>query len=69
MLGKRTVARAFASVAIAFASLVAAAGAAHAGTITLAQCEATPGTEIKDHGAWVGCHGPGMGSSGIKIVG
>jgi invasion protein IalB len=65
----RLVARVVVSAALALGSLVASAGAAHAGTITLAQCEATPGTEVKDHGAWVGCHGPGMGSSGIKIVG
>ncbi len=66
---KRLVARAIAATGLAFVSLVTVAGAAEAGTITEAGCLARVGTTVIDHGAWTGCHGPGMGSSGVKIVG
>lgn len=65
---KKALARIVAGGALAFVTVVAGAGAAEAGTISLADCLATPGTTVVNHGAWTGCHGPGMGPSGTKIV-
>lgn len=65
----KNVARAVVGIAMAIVSLVAGAGAADAATITGAACEALPGTEVRDHSSWVGCHGEGMPSSGMLIVG
>jgi len=67
-MNKRILARLVAGAALTAFSIVGIAGPALAGTISMADCVATPGTEVKDHGAWVGCHGPGMGSSGTLIV-
>ncbi|HEX8002338.1 MAG TPA: hypothetical protein VF519_06550 [Mycobacteriales bacterium] len=65
---KKLVARVVAGVGLAICSVVGIATPAFAGTVTAAGCLAGGG-EIIDHGAWVGCHGDGFGSSGTKIVG